>query len=225
MCPQGFFVHHRTRTVYGRARCLVGRARSFICAESGRSKTPPSAADSKQELIKGDERWYSSTAVTADLDGNGHLDLIVGNYLPDGSRMIDENDQGVETLHDSLARSGTGGGLRFFRFVSATSGRHPTVRFDLQKDSIADELTLGWTYAIGPADLERLAAGNLRGRDFGPDRLLHNRSTPGHFPVRGLARRADDGLAGPHSCSIRTLLRAWVWTSATSTAMGCLISM
>ena len=65
--------------------------------------------------------------------------------------MIDENAQGSETLHDSLARSGNGGGLRFFRFVSATSGQHPTVRFEQQKDAIAEELTHGWSYAIGAA--------------------------------------------------------------------------
>ncbi len=95
------------------------------------SKTPPSAAEFEaQELIEGDDRWYSSTAAAADLDGNGHLDLIIGNYFPDGSRMFDENAQGFQSLHDSLARSGNGGGLRFFRFAGATSGRHPTVRFD-----------------------------------------------------------------------------------------------
>src|SRR4029077_15817467 len=115
------------------------------------SKTPPSAAEFEaQELIKGGDRWYSSTAAAADLDGNGHLDLIVGNYLPDGSRMFDENAQGFETLHDSLARSGNGGGLRFFRFVSATSGQHPMVPFDQQKDSIAEELTPAWRMTLAP---------------------------------------------------------------------------
>ena len=96
--------------------------------------------------------------------------------------MLDENARGFETLHDSLARSGNGGGLRFFRFVGATSGEHPTVRFNQQNDSTAEELSRGWTFAIGPADLDGDLLPELYiSNDFGPDRLLHNRSTPGQF--------------------------------------------
>jgi enediyne biosynthesis protein E4 len=166
------------------------------------SKTPLSAAEFEaQELIKGGDRWYSSTAVAADLDGNGHLDLIVGNYLPDGSRMIDEHAEELETLHDSLARSGNGGGLRFFRFVSATKGQHPTVQFDQQKDVIAEELTHSWSYAIGPADFDGdLLPEIYVANDFGPDRLLHNRSTPGHFQFAAL--HGERTMGTPASCVI-----------------------
>lgn len=151
-------------------------------------KVPPAAGEfAPQELIEGDNRWYSSTAVAADLDGNGHLDLLIGNYLPDGSRMLDESAQGAETLHDSLARSGNGGGLRFFRFVNATSGREPTVRFELQQDAIPEELSRGWSYAIAPVDLDNdLLPEIYIANDFGPDRLLHNRSAVGHFQFVGL---------------------------------------
>ena len=149
-------------------------------------------------MIKGADHWYSSTAVASDLDGNGHLDLVLGNYLPDGSRMIDENAQGSETLHDSLARSGNGGGLRFFRFAGATSGQHPTVRFDLQEGVIADELAHGWSYAIGPVDLDGDLLPELYiANDFGPDRLLHNRSTPGRF--RFAALRGERTMGTPAS--------------------------
>lgn len=165
-------------------------------------KTSPSGAEFEvQELIEGADRWYSSTAVVADLDGNGHLDLIVGNYLPDGSRMIDANAEGLETLHDSLARSGNGGGLRFFRFEGASSGQHPTVRFDLQKDVIAEEIAHGWSYAIGPVDLDGdLLPEIYIANDFGPDRLLHNRSTTGHFQFDALHGEREMGT--PASCVI-----------------------
>jgi len=166
------------------------------------SKTPLSAAEFEtQELIAGDDRWYSSTAVVADLDGNGHLDLIIGNYLPDGSRMLDENALGAETLHDSLARSGNGGGLRFFQFVSATSGRKPTVRFELQNEVIAEDLTHGWSYAIAPADLDGDMLPEIYiANDFGPDRLLHNRSSTGHFEL--VALHGERMIDTPASCVI-----------------------
>ncbi len=164
--------------------------------------TPPSASEFEpQELIEGGDRWYSSTAVAADLDGNGHLDLIIGNYFPDGSRLLDENAQGHESLHDSLARSGNGGGLRFFRFVNGTSGRHPRVRFELQKNAIAEELTHGWTFAIGPVDLDEDLLPELYvSNDFGPDRLLHNRSTPGQFQF--VALHGERTMSTPASCVI-----------------------
>lgn len=156
------------------------------------------AAFEARELIPGKDQWFSSTAVAADLDGNGHLDLILGNYLPDGSGMIDENAEMSVTLHDSLARSGNGGGLRFFRFVNATSGEHPTVQFELQKDAIEDELTHGWSYAIGTVDLDGdLLPEIYIANDFGPDRLLHNRSTPGHIQFAAL--HGEQAMSTPAS--------------------------
>ena len=175
----------------------------FICGERRPTRRPrPRPPNSRsRNWSQGGDRWYSSTAAAADLDGDGHFDLIIGNYLPDGSRMIDENAQGFETLHDSLARSGNGGGLRFFRFVSATSGQHPTVRFDQQKESIAEVLTHSWSYAIGPADLDGdLLPEIYVANDFGPDRLLHNRSTPGHFHF--VALHGERTMGTPASCVI-----------------------
>ena len=34
-----------------------------------------------QEIVAGEERWYSNAATQADLTGDGHLDLVIGNYL------------------------------------------------------------------------------------------------------------------------------------------------
>jgi hypothetical protein len=204
MCPQGTLLADLNED--GLIDVLVAQwGRSpivYLRRTPSDSKTPPSTAEFEpQELIPGGQRWYSTTAAVADLDGNGHLDLIIGNYLPDGSRMLDENAQGTETLHDSLARSGNGGGLKFFQFVSATAGQNPTVRFDLQKDLTAEELTSGWSYAIGPADLDGdLLPEIYIANDFGPDLLLHNRSKPGHLQFASL--HGERKFDTPASCVI-----------------------
>lgn len=204
MCPQGSLIADLNEdglmdviVVYWGRSPIV-----YLRRTAAQAKAAPAAAEfAAQELIEGDNRWYSSTAVTADLDGNGHFDLIIGNYLPDGSRMIDEHAEGSETLHDSLARSGNGGGLRFFRFAGATAGREPTVRFELQNNVIAEELTHGWSYAIGPFDLDGdLLPEIYIANDFGPDRLLHNRSTPGHFKFAAL--NGERTMHTPASCVI-----------------------
>jgi len=33
--------------------------------------------------------WNTNAATIGDLDGDGHLDLVFGNYFPDGARTLD----------------------------------------------------------------------------------------------------------------------------------------
>jgi hypothetical protein len=144
-----------------------------------------------REVVPGGGRWYSNAATLADLDGDGHVDLIVGNYFPDGARILDAAPptNARESMQHSMSRAYNGGGPRLLLWKGATAGPDPTVRFEEARDAIDPELRHGWTLAVGAADLDGDLLPELYlANDFGPDRLLHNRSTPGRLrlvPVFG----------------------------------------
>jgi hypothetical protein len=125
-------------------------------------------------LASGAERWFTNALTSADVDGDGHLDLIVGNYFPDGARILDARDTGTEHMHKSMSRSENGGVNRLFLGGGPGLFREVPNAFDAQT-------TTSWTLAAGAADLDGdLLPEIYFGNDFGNDRLLFNRSTPGH---------------------------------------------
>lgn len=159
-----------------------------------------SAADyAPVELAEGGERWFSNGAVQADLDGDGHVDLLIGNYFQDGGRVLDANAGGVEVMQQGLAKALSGGRKHFFLWDGATSGENPTVHFREVNDVVSPEVDHGWTLAIGVADLDGDQLPEIYfSHDFGPDRLLHNESTPGHLKFTVLEGRR--GFTTPKSC-------------------------
>lgn len=151
------------------------------------------------ELAPGDERWFSNGAIEADLDGDGHVDVLIGNYFQDGGHILDANDHGVEVMNEGLGKAMSGGRKHFFLWESATSGENPTVHFREVTNVLSPEVDHGWTLALGAADLDGDQLPELYfAHDFGPDRLMHNESTPGHlkFTVLEGRRRFTD----PKSC-------------------------
>ncbi|HUE04244.1 MAG TPA: CRTAC1 family protein [Bryobacteraceae bacterium] len=133
------------------------------------------AAYTPVEVDSRGERWFTNAATFADLDGDGHADLIVGNYFPDGSRVLDAHATNQEHMQHSMSHAFNGGLKHLLRWTGPA-------RFEEQNGVLSEEVTHGWTLAIGAADLDGdLLPEIYFANDFGPDRLLHNLSTPGKF--------------------------------------------
>jgi len=139
-----------------------------------------------QEIAPGGERWFTDAACRADVDGDGHVDLIIGNYFQDGARILDADDDAsnAQQMQRSMSMAFNGGRNRLFLWENATTGQNPVVEFSDASAAIdeVDGVPIGiqWTLAIGAADLDGDMLPELYfGNDFGPDRLLHNRSKPG----------------------------------------------
>ncbi len=139
-----------------------------------------------QEIVPGGERWFTNALTLADLDGDGHPDLVVGNYFKDGAHILDTHSPVPDEMQHSMSRATNGGGSHFLRWEGATTGASPSVRFRLVEGAIQDDhdgrISHGWTLAVAAADLDRdLLPEIYFANDFGQDRLLHNRSRPGTF--------------------------------------------
>src|SRR5262249_49191803 len=147
---------------------------------AGSPSQPSAAAFAARELSATGERWYTNAASFADLDGDGHLDLLLGNYFEDGARILDATAAVGDSMQDSMSRASNGGRNRVFRWVAARSGAEPDVRFEEVQGVFDEQALRGWTLAIGAADLDGdLLPEIYFANDFGPDRLFHNRSRPG----------------------------------------------
>lgn len=148
-------------------------------------------AFARKELVSPVERWFTNAATQADLDGDGHVDLIIGNYFPDGARILDARATNVESMQHSMSRAFNGGRSRMLLWTGPA-------RFRDEEAALEPEVAHGWTLSVGAADLDGdLLPEVYLGHDFGPDRLLHNRSTPGKLRFARL--EGTQGFATPRS--------------------------
>ncbi|HEX9923219.1 MAG TPA: CRTAC1 family protein [Anaerolineae bacterium] len=134
------------------------------------------------DILPGGEIWWSSAGTFADFDGDGHADLIVTNYFPDNTVLLGSKKGPLTQMERSLSRAFDGGGTHIFLWTSATTGAEPTVQFKEVKGVLEEAVNDAWTLAVGAADLDGdLLPEIYFSNDYGPDRLLHNRSKPGHL--------------------------------------------
>jgi enediyne biosynthesis protein E4 len=151
--------------------------------------TPTASAYRPVELLPeyaqsgqyGGPDWNTNAVNIADFDGTGHPDIFIGNYWPD-SAVLDPHGLDNVQMPASLSNARNGGGDYIFKWVGATSGPDPTVRYALQPDALPYTTSDGWTLAAASADLTGNGLPDLYiANDFGEGHLLYNESTPGHI--------------------------------------------
>src|SRR5271154_1933436 len=149
---------------------------AFLRRQTAQSM-PLSAEDFvAQELVPGGERWYTNAGLAADIDGDGHADLVFGNYFPDGSMVL---GSGPIEMQGSMSRAANGGSKPILLWKSATAGEKPSVQFS-RASNVDSILGNGWTLAMAACDIDGDLLPDLYiANDFGPDLMLHNVSKPG----------------------------------------------
>ncbi len=134
-----------------------------------------------QEVVPEGGRWFTNAATFADVDGDGHADVIVGNYFPDGSRILDKQAPGDESMQASMSRARNGGLNRVLLWAGPG-------RFREDPHALDPRTATAWTLAIAAADLDGdLLPEVYFANDFGHDTLLHNRSQRGQVRLAPLA--------------------------------------
>lgn len=135
---------------------------------------------------EGPERWFTHAATQSDVDGDGHLDLLIGNFFQDGADILNADGTGVATVMQAgKSNARNGGGAKLFLWTPPSDRPSPHLVFHDRTRTLEEHCGRGWVLALGAVDLD---PENERwnglpeiyiAHDFGPDRLLHNRSTPG----------------------------------------------
>jgi len=134
-----------------------------------------------KEIVNNNERWFTNAATLADVDGDGHTDIIIGNYFPDGAHILDADATNTEEMQDSMSRAFNGGSTQFLLWSKGSNA----VNFIVANAGLDNEVIHGWTLAIAAADINNDMLPEIYfANDFGPDRFLLNLSSPGNLSFK-----------------------------------------
>jgi len=151
-----------------------------------RSSSGPldASAFDAHDLVQSGDRWFTNTVTRADLDGDGHPDLVFGNYFPDDAHVLDPNWTGRAEMQHSMSRAANGGTNRIFLWDVDRSLEVPFIE---AVGSLVGHDDTAWTLAIAAGDLDGDGLPDLYfANDFGSDVLLLNQSEPGALRFRRL---------------------------------------
>lgn len=145
--------------------------------------TDGAAAFTSQELVSPYQIWNTNAVAMADITGNGHNDLVIGNYFPDEDQVLNPDAPRTPqmAMQRSLSYAENGGTLHLLMFGGGRGGAHPSATFSQVPNPFPAAAMHGWALAIAAQDLTGDGLPDLFiADDFGPSMMLHNLSTLGH---------------------------------------------
>jgi enediyne biosynthesis protein E4 len=141
------------------------------------------------EIVAARERWNTNAALLTDVDGDGHPDLVFGNYFRDGDRILDPHAGDDVAMQHSMSRAQNSGRNRLLLWKDAFADG---VTYEDASAAFSAEMADGWTLALAAADLNGDGRPEIYvANDFGSDRLLFNQSSPGKPGFKLVEGRRD----------------------------------